>query len=116
VRVEKGVTVRLDDVSHGSVVVEDVADVTVASAVEVLSSSVHGSLEEVVDSVRVIVGLIVVVLSVHGSSVGRTKDVLSVHDVSVTEGAAVMVVVMSKVVVRVMISRAHEGSRVVIVR
>ena len=114
-KVEKGVTVRLDEVSHGSVVVDEVADVTVASAVEV-PSSVHGSLEEVVDSVRVIVGLIVVVLSVHGSAVGRTDEVLSVHGVSVNEGAAVTVVVMSKVVVRVMISRAHEGSGVVVVR
>jgi hypothetical protein len=57
VKVENGVTVRLLDVSHGSVVVEEVTDVTVAStcccALE----------EEVVDRVRVSVGATVVVTS-----------------------------------------------------
>lgn len=180
VRVENGLTVRLVeaevDSSQGSVVVEDVTDVTVASAVGVLvldSSSVQGSsvedvvenvmvivgktvlvldmssvqgssVEDVVESVMVIVGKIVLVLdvsSVQGSSVGRTDDVLSVHGseadedvevmdvfqplcpveqgVSVTTGklvvSAVTVVVMSKVVVTVTISRKHSGSAVVTV-
>jgi hypothetical protein len=152
VRVENGLTVRLVeaevDSSQGSVVVEDVTDVTVASAVGVLvldSSSVQGSsVEDVVESVMVIVGKIVLVLdvsSVQGSSVGRTDDVLSVHGseadedvevmdvfqplcpveqgVSVTTGklvvSAVTVVVMSKVVVTVTISRKHSDSAVVTV-